>query len=100
MPRKPGWTLLRSMRVTPRSIAIGLSVAGTLALLTSCSGEGNGGRLVIGVVQVSSLSSLDEAREWFYNALAYSGFIRDVNVTFIERNAQRNIPTLSLIMLV
>ena len=75
-----------------------LPLVGTLALVASCSGGGHGDRPVIGVVQVSSLVPLDEAREGFYKALADSGFIRDVNVTFIERNAQGDIPTLSLIM--
>jgi putative tryptophan/tyrosine transport system permease protein len=50
------------------------------------------------VVQVSSLAPLDEAREGFYKALSDSGYIRDVSVTYIERNAQGDIPTLSLIM--
>jgi len=58
----------------------------------------HGKRPVIGVVQVSSLAPLDEAREGFYKALADSGYVRDVNVTFIERNAQGDVPTLSLIM--
>jgi putative ABC transport system permease protein len=47
---------------------------------------------------VSSIAPLDDAREGFYKALADSGFVRDVKVTFIERNAQGDIPTLSLIM--
>jgi putative ABC transport system substrate-binding protein len=64
----------------------------------ACSGGPNTARPVIGVVQVSSLVPLDQAREGFYKALADSGFVRDVNVTFLERNAQGDIPTLSLIM--
>src|SRR5215468_1754034 len=63
-----------------------------------CGRADHGKRPVIGVVQVSSLVQLDEAREGFYKALADSGFVRDVNVTFLERNAQGDIPTLSLIM--
>src|SRR5215211_8337433 len=70
----------------------------TIVLLTSCSDGEHAGRPIVGVVQVSSLPQLDDAREGFYKALADSGFIRDVNVTFIERNAQGDIPTLSLIM--
>lgn len=90
---------LRSRGLTPpRRLAIRAGVAGALALLTACSGGGHVDRPVIGVVQVSSLPALDAAREGFYKALADSGFIRDVNVTFIERNAQGDIPTLSLIM--
>ena len=85
-------------RITRQIAAIGVSIAGTFALLAGCSGGERSGRPVIGVVQVSSLTPLDDAREGFYKALADSGFIRDVNVTFIERNAQGDIPTLSLIM--
>ena len=69
-----------------------------IALATACTGGDHAGRPIIGVVQVSSLIQLDEAREGFYKALADSGFVRDVNVTFLERNAQGDIPTLSLIM--
>ena len=64
----------------------------------ACSSGPQTARPIIGVVQVSSLAPLDEAREGFYKALADSGFVRDVNVTFLERNAQGDIPTLSLIM--
>lgn len=69
----------------------------SLALLSGCGGR-RADRPVIGVVQVASLVALDEAREGFYKALADSGYVRDVNVTFLERNAQGDIPTLSLIM--
>ena len=75
-----------------------LSLVVPLALLASCGDGRHAARPVIGVVQVSSLTPLDEAREGFYKALADSGFVRDVNVTFLERNAQGDIPTLSLIM--
>src|SRR6476660_4231295 len=75
-----------------------LTLASSLALLANCSGGAHSNRPIIGVVQVSSLTPLDEAREGFYKALADSGFVRDVNVTFLERNAQGDIPTLSLIM--
>ena len=70
----------------------------TVLTLVGCSRADHGKRPVIGVAQVSSLAPLDEAREGFYKALADSGFVRDVNVTFIERNAQGDVPTLSLIM--
>jgi putative ABC transport system permease protein len=80
--------------VRPLRITIPLCVA----LLSACGGGDHPGRPVIGIVQVSSLVQLDEAREGFYKALADSGFVRDVNVTFLERNAQGDIPTLSLIM--
>ncbi|MEP7066803.1 MAG: ABC transporter substrate binding protein [Gemmatimonadota bacterium] len=76
-----------------------VGTAGSLALFTSCGGGyGHADRPVIGVVQVSSMIALDEAREGFYKALADSGYVRDVTVTFLERNAQGDIPTLSLIM--
>ena len=74
-----------------------LACAAALAL-AGCGRADHGKRPIIGVVQVSSLAPLDEAREGFYKALADSGFVRDVNVTFIERNAQGDVPTLSLIM--
>jgi len=74
------------------------SLVAVLALLAACGKGTHGTRPVIGVVQVSALAPLDEAREGFYKALADSGFVRDVNVTFLERNAQGDIPTLSLIM--
>jgi len=74
------------------------SFVSLLALFAACDGGPHASRPVIGVVQVSSLTPLDEAREGFYKALADSGFVRDVNVTFLERNAQGDIPTLSLIM--
>jgi len=81
------------MRLSSRILfgAAAVAVAG-------CGRADHGKRPVIGVVQVSSLVPLDEAREGFYKALADSGFVRDVNVTFIERNAQGDVPTLSLIM--
>jgi putative ABC transport system substrate-binding protein len=80
------------------SLQIGAGLLVCLALSTACGGDTHAGRPIIGVVQVSSLPPLDEAREGFYKALADSGFVRDVNVTFLERNAQGDIPTLSLIM--
>ena len=66
--------------------------------MIACGGGDHGNQPVIGVVQVSSLAALDDTREGFYQALADSGFVRDVTVTFVERNAQGDIPTLSLIM--
>jgi putative ABC transport system permease protein len=80
----------------PRHVRLGIVVV--LPLLAACNDGHRGARPIIGVVQVSSLAPLDDAREGFYKALADSGFVRDVNVTFLERNAQGDIPTLSLIM--
>ena len=81
-----------------RLVAVGVSVVASIGLFAGCSGGSHSGKPIIGVVQVASLVPLDAAREGFYKALADSGFIRDVNVTFLERNAQGDIPTLSLIM--
>ncbi len=53
---------------------------------------------VVGVVQVSSLAVLDEARAGFTKALADSGFVPGRTIRLIERNAQGDIPTLGLIM--
>jgi putative ABC transport system permease protein len=79
-------------------VASALVLTASIGLFTDCSGGQHAGRPIIGVVQVSSLAPLDDAREGFYKALADSGFVRDVSVTFLERNAQGDIPTLSLIM--
>jgi len=77
---------------------VAVPFAASIALLANCGGGQHAGRPVIGVVQISSLVALDDTREGFYKALADSGFVRDVTVTFLERNAQGDIPTLSLIM--
>lgn len=47
---------------------------------------------------MSSVAALDETRAGFFQALADSGYVRDSSITVIERNAQGDIPTLSLIM--
>src|SRR5262245_1178081 len=80
---------------SPKLIPLALALVG---LVGACSGGSHAERPVVGVVQVSSVGPLDEAREGFYKAMADSGFVRDVNITFLERNAQGDIPTLSLIM--
>ncbi len=85
-------------RRSPKRARITPSLVVPLAVLAACGDRSHAGRPIIGVVQVSSLAPLDDAREGFYKALADSGFVRDVNVTFLERNAQGDIPTLSLIM--
>jgi len=84
----------------PRSstAATRLGLIASLSLLGACGGREHAGRPIIGVAQISSLSALDDTREGFYQALADSGFVRDVTVTFIERNAQGDVPSLSLIM--
>ena len=83
---------------TSRALPLRLSHVAAAALLTACGGGHDASRPIIGVVQVSSLVPLDDAREGFYKALADSGFVRDVNITILERNAQGDLPTLSLIM--
>jgi hypothetical protein len=52
-----------------------LSAGVMLALLAACGEGRHAGRPVIGVVQVSSIAPLDEAREGFYKALADSSLI-------------------------
>ena len=83
--------------VARRTAALAASVV-SVVLFSSCGGGEHESRPVIGVVQVSSLAPLDEAREGLFKALADSGYIRDVTITILERNAQGDIPTLSLIM--
>lgn len=79
----------------PRHWRPALAVAALFVL--ACGDHETDERPIIGVMQVSSVGPLDEAREGFYQAMADSGFIRDVNITFLERNAQGDIPTLTLI---
>ena len=80
-----------------RSLRRGLCAA-SLALIAACSGQTGKQRPVIGFAQVSSVATLDDARDGFFKALADSGYIRDSTITVLERNAQGDIPTLSLIM--
>ncbi|HMA20479.1 MAG TPA: ABC transporter substrate binding protein, partial [Gemmatimonadaceae bacterium] len=80
-----------------RSLRRGLCVA-PLALIAACSSRSEKQRAVIGFAQVSSVAALDDARDGFFKALADSGYIRDSTITVLERNAQGDIPTLSLIM--
>ena len=47
---------------------------------------------------MSSAAALDDARDGFFRALKDSGYVRDSTITILERNAQGDIPTLSLIM--
>jgi putative ABC transport system permease protein len=77
-----------------RDIARLLPALATLA----CNSEPDTPRSIIGYAQVSTIATLDESRAGFFQALADSGFIRDSTITVIERNAQGDIPTLSLIM--
>ena len=68
-----------------------------LALVVAC-GTKHENRSIIGFAQVSSALALDDARDGFFRALADSGYVRESTITILERNAQGDIPTLSLIM--
>jgi putative ABC transport system permease protein len=70
----------------------------SFALIAACSSKNETKRPIIGFAQVSSVAALDEARAGFFKALADSGYVRDSTITVIDRNAQGDIPTLSLIM--
>jgi putative ABC transport system permease protein len=70
-----------------------------LALVVlACSTKSETERPKIGYAQVSSAAALDDARAGFFKALADSGYVRDSTITILERNAQGDIPSLSLIM--
>jgi ABC-type uncharacterized transport system substrate-binding protein len=69
-----------------------------LALVAACGTKQETTRSIIGFAQVSSALPLDDARDGFFRALADSGYVRDSTITILERNAQGDIPTLSLIM--
>ncbi|HUQ48388.1 MAG TPA: ABC transporter substrate binding protein [Gemmatimonadaceae bacterium] len=71
----------------------------SLALLaTGCGTKSESERPKIGYAQVSSAAALDDARAGFFKALADSGYVPDSTITVLERNAQGDIPSLSLIM--
>ena len=72
----------------------------SLALLftAACGGDAPAPtRPVIGLMQVAAIAPIEEARAGFLQALADSGYVADSTITLIERNAQGDIPTLSLI---
>lgn len=69
-----------------------------LAFVAACGKKSETARPVIGYAQVSSVATLDEARDGIFKALADSGYVRDSTITVLDRNAQGDIPTLSLIM--
>jgi putative ABC transport system permease protein len=69
-----------------------------LAFLIACGKKSETARPVIGYAQVSSVATLDEARDGIFKALADSGYVRDSTIMVLDRNAQGDIPTLSLIM--
>jgi len=80
-----------------RNLALAACIA-PLALIAACSPKGESKRPIIGYAQVSTVAALDETRAGFFKALADSGYVRDSTITVVERNAQGDIPTLSLIM--
>jgi putative tryptophan/tyrosine transport system permease protein len=73
------------------------SVIAVLLLAGACRRAPESSRPVIGVMQVVSTAPLDDAKHGFLRALADSGFVPGVTFTLIERNAQGDIPALSLI---
>jgi putative ABC transport system permease protein len=73
-------------------------LAALLLGVAACGSEPASQRPVIGYVQVSTMATLDEARDGFFKALADSGYVDGSNITIIERNAQGDIPALSLIV--
>ena len=81
---------MRKLRLAARAIPF--------ALLIACGKQSETARPVIGYAQVSSVATLDEARDGIFKALADSGYVRDSTITVLDRNAQGDIPTLSLIM--
>jgi putative ABC transport system permease protein len=74
------------------------AVALMLLLTAACGGEAPPPtRPVIGLMQVAAIAPLEDAKAGFLQALADSGYVADSTITIIERNAQGDIPTLSLI---
>src|SRR5215212_7687107 len=69
-----------------------------LTIVAACGKSAGPPRRVIGFAQVSSSAPLDEARDGFFRALADSGMLEDSAIKVLERNAQGDVPTLSLIM--
>lgn len=69
-----------------------------LALVAACTQFADEPKRVVGFVQISSTATLDEARAGFFQALADSAVLRDSAITILERNAQGDVPSLSLIM--
>jgi putative ABC transport system permease protein len=66
--------------------------------LVACSGGSTAKHQSIGYIQVSSSAALDDARDGFFKALADSGYVNGKTITILERNAQGDIPALSLIV--
>ncbi len=67
-------------------------------IAVACNAKDEKDRPKIGYAQVSSAAALDDARNGFFKALADSGYVPDSTITILERNAQGDIPSLSLIM--
>lgn len=81
---------MRSLRLAGILVFVGL--------LAACGQKADTRHAVIGFAQVSTVAALDDARAGFFKALADSGYVRDSNITILERNAQGDVPSLSLIM--
>ena len=69
-----------------------------LTIVAACGKSAGPPKRVIGFAQVSSSAPLDEARDGFFRALADSGLLQDSAIKVLERNAQGDVPSLSLIM--
>lgn len=67
-------------------------------IAVACNATNEKDRPKIGFAQVSSAAALDDARNGFFKALADSGYVPGSTITILERNAQGDIPSLSLIM--
>ena len=70
---------------------------GVLWALAGCASVGTNKVPVIGVMQFSSNSIQDPAREGFVKALADAGYSDGTTVRFIFKNAQGDLPTTQLI---
>jgi ABC-type uncharacterized transport system substrate-binding protein len=66
-------------------------------LLTACSASGTSKVPVIGVMQFTSNSIQDQAREGFVKALVDAGYHDGTTARFIFKNAQGDLPTTQLI---
>ena len=68
-----------------------------LLAIVACGGNSTS-KQSIGYIQVSSSAALDDARDGFFKALSDSGYVNGKTITILERNAQGDIPALSLIV--
>lgn len=81
-----------------RGVLSRATVAAVLLAIGGCAPSGDSTLPSIGLVQVASVVSLDETRQAFLQVLADSGFVPDSTITLVDRNAQGDIATLTLIL--